>query len=191
MEIRFATPADAAGILAVYAQYIDTPVTFETELPSLASFSARVAAIAARYPYLVCLDGEGRVRGYAYAHAQHERAAYQWNAELSIYLDRAWRGHGIGSRLYPVLFDILRLQGARTLYALVTVPNAASERLHARFGFTAMGVQRGAGFKAGRWHDVAWFVKRVAPLDESPLPLLPVGAVARAAIEKALARFQG
>ena len=86
-RIRFADPArDAAGILAVYAPYIrETAVTFETEVPAPDAFTARVAGICADFPYLV-LEADGELAGYAYAHRQAERAAYAWNAELSIYL---------------------------------------------------------------------------------------------------------
>ena len=73
-----------------------------------------------------------------------------------------------------MLLDILPLQGVRSAYALVTLPNAASERLHASLGFRTMGVQSEAGFKAGAWHDVAWFGKDIAPHDAAPRPLLPV-----------------
>ena len=92
-RIRFADPArDAAGILAVYAPYIrETAITFETEVPALAAFERRVAEIGADFPYLV-LEVDGELAGYAYAHRQAERAAYAWNAELSIYLAGKWRG---------------------------------------------------------------------------------------------------
>ena len=34
MNLRFADEHDAAACLAIYAQYIDTSITFETALPS-------------------------------------------------------------------------------------------------------------------------------------------------------------
>lgn len=49
----------------------------------------RIEGIGRAYPYLLCREGE-RTVGYAYAHRQMEREAYQWNAELSVYLDRAF-----------------------------------------------------------------------------------------------------
>lgn len=83
--VRLATEADAAGILAVYAPYIrDTAITFETETPSLDAFRCRMASIIGDYPYLV-VEEDGSIVGFAYAHRLGERAAYAWNAELSIY----------------------------------------------------------------------------------------------------------
>ena len=95
MTIRFAGLQDVPALLEIYAQYIPTSVTFEYVLPTREEFARRVEAIGRDWPYLVCEEGGG-VLGYAYAHPVWERAAYQWNAELSVYLDRAHTGTGLG-----------------------------------------------------------------------------------------------
>ena len=41
MQLRFADERDTAACLAIYAQYIDTSITFETALPSEAEFAGR------------------------------------------------------------------------------------------------------------------------------------------------------
>ena len=110
MTVRFARAEDAPALLSVYAQYIDTPVTFETELPSAAEFRARVEEISAFYPYLV-LEEERKIVGYAYAHRQMERAAYGWNAELSVYLDGAHLSRGIGKKTVFRIDGNLRVAG--------------------------------------------------------------------------------
>lgn len=154
--VRLATEADAAGILAVYAPYIrDTAVTFETETPSLDAFRCRMASIIGDYPYLV-VEEDGSIVGFAYAHRLGERAAYAWNAELSIYFAPGCTSRGWGSVLFWALIDLLALQGVRNAYSLITVPNEASLALHEKLGFTLMGVQKEAGYKLGAWHDVAW-----------------------------------
>ena len=76
-RLRLAAIADAPAILEIYAQYMDTPITFETELPSLEEFEGRIRAITAEYPWIVCEDETGRIIGYAYGHKQLERAAYR------------------------------------------------------------------------------------------------------------------
>ena len=106
MEIRFARETDSRQLLEIYRQYIDTTVTFEYVLPTEEEFAGRIREIGGEYPYLVCEEG-GRAVGYAYAHKPFERAAYQWDAELSIYLDREYRGDGLGRRLYGMLMEIL------------------------------------------------------------------------------------
>ena len=93
ITIRNATLADAPRILEIYAYYVEhTVITFEYDVPSLAEFEDRMRAIMQKYPYLV-IERDGRIEGYAYAHAFVGRAAYDWAAELTIYLDhdaRPW-----------------------------------------------------------------------------------------------------
>lgn len=180
MPIRFAGADDSGALLAIYAQYIDTPVTFEYALPSPQAFEKRIAEIAAVYPCLV-YEEAGRICGYAYAHRHRERPAYQWNAELSIYIDRACVANGIGKRLYAALIGLLRLQGVKTAYAGVTVPNAASEALHLSLGFMRIGVYHNTGYKCGAWRDTCWFEKAVAPYAPDPLPIVPIGLVPKEA----------
>ena len=155
--IRKVTEADAQVLLDIYAPYVATPITFENEIPTVEEFARRIREIAAFYPYLVC-EVEGRIVGYAYAHRQMERAAYQWNAELSVYIDAAFAGQGIGKQLYTRLIELLKQQHVKTLYALITLPNEASIALHRSFG---------------RWHDVMWMDLHIASMEGEPEALEP------------------
>lgn len=187
--IRFADPArDAAGILAVYAPYIrETAVTFETEVPAPDAFTARVAGICADFPYLV-LEVDGELAGYAYAHRQAERAAYAWNAELSIYLAGKWRGRGLGAPLYRLLERLLTMQGYVNLYGVITASNAGSIRLHEKLGYWQTGLHEKTGWKFGQWHDVAWLHKRVR--EGEPGTILPLSALDPAQVEREIAAAQ-
>ena len=172
MNIRTATTADAQALLHIYAPYIETPITFECTLPSAEEFAGRVEEISSFYPYLVC-EADGQIVGYAYAHRHMQRAAYQWNAELSIYFQHSYTSKGLGTGLYSALLALLKLQGIKTVYAGVTLPNEKSERLHSRLGFSCLGVYHRTGFKCGKWHDVAWFERALAPYDLHPQPVVP------------------
>ncbi len=172
MKLRMAGLADTRAILDVYAQYIDTPITFETDLPGKNAFRERIRSVRKIYPWIVA-EENGRLAGYAYAHCPWERAAYRWNAELSVYLDRDFRGYGLGTRLYRVMIELLRLQNVRVALACVTVPNAASERMHAALGFTQSAFFARAGWKNGAWHDVAWLSLPLCDDEAEPLPLTP------------------
>ena len=185
-RIRFADPArDAAGILAVYAPYIrKTAVTFETEVPALDAFTARVAGICADFPYLV-LEVDGELAGYAYAHRQAERAAYAWNAELSIYLAGKWRGRGLGAPLYRLLERLLTMQGYVNLYGVITASNAGSIRLHEKLGYRQTGLHEKTGWKFGQWHDVVWLHKRMGAGE--PGPIQPLRALDRTQVERKIA----
>lgn len=183
-----ATIADATALRAIYAQYIDTPISFEYELPSEAAFADRVGDILKIYPYLVC-ESEGRVVGYAYAHRQLEREAYGWNAELSIYIDRSALSQGIGRSLYGALIEILSAQGIRNVFGGVTLPNPKSEGLHQSMGFRRAGVYHRTGYKCGRWHDVVWFEKQIGNCDGEPAPLLPITEVLKQRLDAILERY--
>ena len=187
--IRFADPArDAAGILAVYAPYIrETAVTFEPEVPAPDAFTARVAGICADFPYLV-LEVDGELAGYAYAHRQAERAAYAWNAELSIYMAGKWRGRGLGAPLYRLLERLLTMQGYVNLYGVITASNAGSIRLHEKLGYRQTGLHEKTGWKFGQWHDVAWLHKRVR--EGEPGTILPLSALDPAQVEREIAAAQ-
>ncbi len=171
MEIRIAATGDAAALLDIYKEYIATPITFEYELPTLVDFSERIAATLKTYPYLVGMEN-GKIIGYAYAGKFASRPAYQWGAELSVYLHRNAAGRGLGTQLYLRLMELLKMQGIRTVYGCVTTPNSASERLHKKLGFERIALFQNAGFKNGAWHDVTWFGKTIAEYS-APSPLIP------------------
>ena len=188
MKLRFAQPSDSADLLRIYAQYIGTPVTFEYTLPGVDEFANRIRNIGRDYPYIICMEGDNII-GYAYAHRAMEREAYQWNAELSIYLDQEHTAHGLGKQLCRLLIDILRLQGIRNVYSLVTLPNTASERLHASLGFERLGTLTNTGYKNGNWHDVAWFGKTITSYITQPVPFLPLQHIPAATLQNLLQKY--
>ena len=188
MKLRFASEADVPALLSIYEHYIPTSITFEYVLPSREEFARRVASVSAVYPYLVAASGE-KILGYAYAHPIGSRAAYGWGTELSVYLHPDAAGRGFGRRLYQTLIDLLRLQGVRTVYGLVASPNPASEGLHTALDFRLMGVQRKAGYKNGRWIDLLWFEKPIAPYDLEPGPVIPLPALPRDRVQAVLDSF--
>ena len=177
MKLRFADEHDASACLAIYAQYIDTSITFETALPSEAEFAGRIRSYGAVYPWLVA-EEDGKILAYAYAHRAQERAAYDWNAELSVYLAKRAAGRGLGTTLYGALLALLQKQGVRNVYGIVTLPNPASEALHRHFGFRTVGAYTRSGYKNGRWLDVGIFEKQIGSFDGEPEPLQPIGAIA-------------
>jgi phosphinothricin acetyltransferase len=187
MKIRFATPDDAAGMLAIYAPYCESSyVSFEIVAPSEPQMRERIARISAEYPWLVC-DSDGQLAGYAYASRHRERAAYRWTVDVAVYVAEEHRRRNVGRALYASLFGILREQGFDKAYAGITLPNPASAGLHEAVGFAQVGVFHGEGFKLGQWRDVGWWEMRLRPqLADPPEPRaigeVRDGAVAAAAL---------
>ena len=130
IQIRSAAPADAPALLAIYAPYVaHTAITFEYDVPAEAEFARRIAETLKRYPYLVA-EEDGVPVGYAYAGKFHDRAAYDWSVESTIYCAPDARGFGVGDLLYRALLELLEQCGYWNVYALVADPNPASEHIH-------------------------------------------------------------
>ena len=164
---RLVTPEDAEDLLAIYAQYIDTTITFEYTLPSPEEFRERIVHITEFYPYIAAVC-DGRIVGYAYSHTLFERAAYQWNAEFSVYVDREYTRCGIGRALYQKLIDVSVMQGIHIAFGKVTSPNEPSEALHRSMGFDTLAVFEKVGYKNGAWHAVTWFARTLHDFEDCP-----------------------
>ena len=164
--IRFATEHDLPAMLEIYRPYVEnTTYSFEYEVPSMAGFTRRFFDHVQQFPWLVW-EEDGIVRGYAYAGAPWERAAYRWCAEVSIYLHESVHGRGIGRQLYARLEEILRAQGYRVAYALITTENTGSVAFHEKLGYAYHSTFQNCGFKQGRWLGVIWLQKWLNPLGE-------------------------
>jgi phosphinothricin acetyltransferase len=163
---RAATAADAAGLLAIYAPFVErTAVSFETVVPTVEEFAARIDKSDSRWAWLVA-ERDGTLLGYAYGSTHRERAAYRWSVETSAYIDPRFQRQGIGTGLYHALFAVLAQKGYCNAFAGATLPNDASVALHRSVGFEPIGVFRSIGRKFGAWHDVAWMQRRLR--DEPP-----------------------
>jgi phosphinothricin acetyltransferase len=177
ITIRFAQPDDATGVLAIYGPYCDsTTVSFEITAPTASQMSQRIERITAQFPWLV---GEinGEVAGYVYASQHRERAAYRWMVDVAVYVAPAHRRRNLGKALYSALFEILREQGYFKAFAGITLPNAASVRLHESVGFRPMAVYKGVGYKLGQWLDVGWWQLDLQPEIQNPADPRPFNAL--------------
>jgi L-amino acid N-acyltransferase YncA len=172
VAVRNALPSDAEGILEIYAPYVrESFCTFENVVPSVEEMRDRINTCTQKRPWIVCMIDEV-VRGYAYASSHRERAAYQWSCECSVYVHEDFQGIGIGFELYTLLFSLLKLQGYRTIYAGITLPNAGSIRLHERCGFTHLATYPNIGYKLNTWKDVGWWKLQINEYGPKPAPPL-------------------
>jgi len=159
--IRLADSGDAAAISAIYRPIVEeTAISFEYEPLDAAEFARRIEHTLKTMPWLVD-ERDGRVVGYAYAVPHRARAAYQWTAEVSVYIDASARRQGVARSLYLDLLERLKRQRVHMALAGVTLPNPASVRLHESLGFTPVGVYHEVGYKFDKWHDVGWWELRL------------------------------
>ena len=175
LTIRFATPADAEALVAIYAPYIlKTAITYEYEIPSVEEFVRRIETYSAKYPYLVA-ELDGTPVGYAYACPLGSRPALDWAVETALYIREDCKGRGIGKALYEKLESILKAMGIRTMTAAVASVDHddpyltnASIAFHLRMGFTPVGTFHNAGCKFGRWYDLTWLEKAIGGYNNDP-----------------------
>ena len=171
ITIRPARGADVAALARIYAYYVEkTAITFEYTAPDAEEMERRCQEISQRYPYLVA-ETDGKVVGYAYAHAFYGREAYAWSVESSIYVDVNARKRGIGRKLYEDLEKALKSMGILNINACIAVPRNdqdpyvtnGSLNFHQRLGYTLVGRFHNSGYKFDRWYDVVWMEKMIGP----------------------------
>ncbi len=144
----------------------DTFASFEESVPSEAELIRRMLA-RPRMPWLVAVEA-GTVIGYAYASQHRRRPAYRWSAECSVYIAGDHRRRGVGHLLYQRLIGDVAGLGYVSLFAGITLPNAASVGLHEAMGFEKLGVFRDVGFKHGSWRDVGWWQRTLRDPPATP-----------------------
>lgn len=190
-SVRLAELSDASALLEIYTPFVVSEdsslsdVSFEYEAPSEEEFRSRITGISAAYPYLV-LEVDGVPAGYAYAHPYIQRAAYQWDAEVTIYLAPAVQGKGLGCRLYAVLEKLLALQGIINLYSCITGSNKHSIMMHRSMGYEIIGHFNRSGFKHGHWLDMVWMGKAMGNYPARPALIKPFSSIDRRKVQEIL-----
>ena len=176
VTIRAAEIEDAPAILDIYGYYVQhTAITYEYDVPTLPEFQDRMRHTLEKYPYLVAQEGK-RIIGYAYASAYHPRAAYGWDAEMTIYLDHHECGRHVGQRLYTLMEQILQKQGIVNALALITPPMTKEEEtvylsmhFHEKMGYELAGRMKNSGYKFNRWFDTITMQKQLnTPVNPMP-----------------------
>lgn len=172
--IRLARDEDFPAITAITNHYIATTTIHFAYEPLAPDYLHGLWRQSTRHPWFVACKPAERtsaseraeahdgVVGYAKAGTWRDRAAYDWTAEVGLYVAHDARGRGIGRALYAALLAELAQRGFRSAIAGITLPNDASLALHRAFGFDSVGIVRDAGYKLGQWCDVEFFQKRFA-----------------------------
>ncbi len=179
IRIRIARPEDGETLLAIYRPYVErTAITFEYDVPSQKEFEARISRTLEKYPYLVA-ERQDVVYGYAYAGPFVGRAAYDWTAEVSIYLQERVRRMGLGKQLYQALEGLSRAQGLKKLYACIACPETEDEYLtnnsvhfHEHLGYSRVGKFCRCGYKFGQWYHMIWMEKSIGNDQDVPDPVI-------------------
>ena len=161
MEIRRATPDDAAALLSIYRPYVEnTAVSFEQDMPTEEEFARRIGTTIRTHEWLV-IQVSNALCGYAYATPHRSREAYKYSVETSVYVRAENQRQGIGRRLYEALFASLSSFDFHNAYAAIGLPNDGSIALHKSLEFQHIGIFREVGFKQNIWWDVSWWQRPI------------------------------
>jgi L-amino acid N-acyltransferase YncA len=107
------------------------------------------------FPVIGAEYDSGQLIGFASFGTFRAWPAYKYTVEHSVYVHKGHRGRGLGRTLMTEAIKAARQQDYHVLVGCIESNNSGSIALHESLGFTHAGTLREAGFKFGRWLDVA------------------------------------
>jgi phosphinothricin acetyltransferase len=165
VQVRPGVESDLEALTEIYNHYVrKTPITFDTTVFTPEERRPWLLSHPEDGPYRlkVAVDTDSQeILGYATSSPYRAKPAYLTSVETTVYVAPHAGRRGIGTLLYGALFEALSGEDLHRAYAGVAQPNAASTRLHERFGFRYVGTYREVGRKFGRYWDVAWYEKEL------------------------------
>jgi phosphinothricin acetyltransferase len=162
---RLAQPADAAAIARIHTQGIAERIaTFETAPRDAEQVAAQLVAKGDRYPTVV-VEHDGQVIAFASVGAYRDRACYAGIGEHSVYVDRTYRGRGVGRAALDGLCDACTQRGFWKLVSRIFPENNGSLALHERAGFRVVGTYERHAQLDGVWRDCVIVEKLLAPVE--------------------------
>jgi len=153
LTVRDARADDAAAIATIYNQGIaDRIATLETVERTPEERVAWLAARGPRHPVLVA-ERERVVVGWGSLNPFNPRKAYEYVADFSVYVERAWRGKGVGSALLRALIARAEQLGYHKMVLSAFPWNALGMALYQKYGFRTVGIYKEQGLLDGQWVD--------------------------------------
>lgn len=162
--IRPAGTRDAAAINEIANRYIEhTTVNFDTQPWSLEKRRAWIESFnSAQAPYhLLVADSDGQIAGFCCNTRFRPKAAYDRSTETTVYVDPAMTSRGCGENLYRGLLERIAETDLHRAFAIITLPNAVSLRLHEKLGFTECGMLDEAGWKFNGYHSISIYALKL------------------------------
>ena len=152
-------PRHTSAILAIFNEAIaNTTALYDYQLRTQADMTAWFDGKARKnYPVICAENHAGELLGFASFGQFRERPAYKYTVEHSVYVDTRFRGQGVGRALLQAIIEAAQNQDYHVLVGGIDASNAVSIRLHEKLGFEPCGIVRQAGYKFGRWLDLAFY----------------------------------
>ena len=154
VHIRSATEQDQQAILDIYNEAVlNTTATFDTEPRSLESQHEWFRKHKKNHPVFVA-EKNNAVVGWASLSPWSDRCAYDTTVEVSVYVDKNFRGQGIGYTLLEMVTQEGNKLKNHTVISRITQGNGVSIHLHEKLGYRHVGIMKEVGFKFGNFLDV-------------------------------------
>ena len=109
------------------------------------------------FPIIGAVDSANTLLGFASYGTFRAFPAFKYSVEHSVYVHAGHRGKGVGRALLLEIIDAARVQNLHLLIGGIDAENLASIALHESLGFSHSGTIKEAGFKFGRWLDLAFY----------------------------------
>jgi L-amino acid N-acyltransferase YncA len=109
------------------------------------------------FPVIGAEDDNHCLLGFASYGTFRDRPAYKYSIEHSIYVHENHRGRGVGRALLKELINSAVDQEYHMMVGGIDAENTGSIAFHKKLGFTEAGVVKQAGYKFGRWLDLAFY----------------------------------
>lgn len=148
--IREMRDEDWGTVAEIYKQGLEEGTsTFNTECPSFTEWNEGHIKNC-RFVF----EEGGKVVGWIALSPSSSRCAYKGCVEMSVYVDRNYRGHGIGTALVNTIIREAVQCGYWSIYSAIFSINKASIALHKKCGFREIGYrERIAKDRFGKWQN--------------------------------------
>jgi phosphinothricin acetyltransferase len=154
LKIRPARNDDAKEIARIYNQGVqDRAATFENAFVTPEERYLWLAARPDKYPVLVA-EVKHTLMGWSALYPYSPRRCYDGIAELSIYIERSLRGHGVAQELMKAMQSVAREKGFYKIVGRIMAVNAGARKLCQMTGWKEVGVHEKHGKLGGEWHDL-------------------------------------
>jgi phosphinothricin acetyltransferase len=162
LTIRRASDGDLEAIAAIYNQGIEDRVaTLDTQPKSQDEIHQWWAEHRDPYAVLVAVEG-GNVIGWTALNRFSARCAHAEIADVSVYVEREFRGRGVGFALMSEIAREAERRAFRKLVLHALDINERGKRLYYRAGFREVGVFREHGRIDARYVDVVAMERMLA-----------------------------
>lgn len=159
MQIIRCDAAFAAPILAILNDAIVTSTALYDYQPRTPAMMQTWFENKAKgnYPVIGAIGDTGELLGFSSYGPFRAFPAYKYSVEHSVYVDKRFRGQGLGKTLLREAVAAATAQNYHMMIGGIDAANTGSVALHRALGFSHCASIKQAGFKFGRWLDLEFY----------------------------------